>query len=172
MTACMLPAPQQQTCPPPPSLSHHPTPADQGHLGVGPARASDAAGRPALQRGCQGGSRVCIQHAGALLLPSLPRLPPRAPPSGCNDHLLPPIPSHPIAPQTPTPQLLFVDTEGLESAGRSTAYDDRVFALSALLSSLLVYNLPGKGFRVKMGRQGVICAGVLGGPAAVLAAGV
>jgi hypothetical protein len=39
--------------------------------------------------------------------------------------------------------LLLIDTEGFESTGRSTAYDDRVFAASALLSSLLVYNLPG-----------------------------
>eukprot|EP00983_Pelagomonas_calceolata_P054644 1143792-Pelagomonas_calceolata.AAC.7 len=38
--------------------------------------------------------------------------------------------------------LLLVDTEGFESTGRSTAYDDRVFAVSALLSSLLIYNLP------------------------------
>ncbi|GFR45920.1 hypothetical protein Agub_g7378, partial [Astrephomene gubernaculifera] len=38
--------------------------------------------------------------------------------------------------------LLFVDTEGFESTGKADSYDDRIFALSALLSSLLVYNLP------------------------------
>lgn len=32
------------------------------------------------------------------------------------------------------PQLLFFDTEGFESAGKADAYDDRIFALSALLS--------------------------------------
>lgn len=39
-------------------------------------------------------------------------------------------------------QLLFVDTEGFESTGKADVYDDRIFALSALLSSVLVYNLP------------------------------
>lgn len=38
--------------------------------------------------------------------------------------------------------LLFVDTEGFESTGKADVYDDRVFALSALMSSVLVYNLP------------------------------
>ena len=37
---------------------------------------------------------------------------------------------------------MYVDTEGFESTGKSNSYDDRIFALSALLSSLLVYNLP------------------------------
>ncbi len=40
-------------------------------------------------------------------------------------------------------QVVYVDTEGFESAGRSNAYDDRIFALSTLLSSVLIYNLPG-----------------------------
>eukprot|EP00899_Mesostigma_viride_P013238 jgi/Mesvir1/21915/Mv25005-RA.1 len=38
--------------------------------------------------------------------------------------------------------VLFVDTEGFESAGKSDVYDDRIFALSAIISSLLIYNLP------------------------------
>ncbi len=40
------------------------------------------------------------------------------------------------------PQLLYVDTEGFESTGRANSYDDRIFAVSAVVSSLLVYNLP------------------------------
>jgi hypothetical protein len=39
-------------------------------------------------------------------------------------------------------QLLYVDTEGFESTGRSNSYDDRVFAVATVLSSLLIYNLP------------------------------
>ena len=39
-------------------------------------------------------------------------------------------------------KLLYVDTEGFESTGRANSYDDRVFAVAAVLSSLLVYNLP------------------------------
>ncbi|KAG2485718.1 hypothetical protein HYH03_015602 [Edaphochlamys debaryana] len=38
--------------------------------------------------------------------------------------------------------MLYVDTEGFESTGKANTYDDRIFALSALLSSLLIYNLP------------------------------
>lgn len=38
--------------------------------------------------------------------------------------------------------MLFVDTEGFESTGRSNTYDDRVFAVATVLSSLLIYNLP------------------------------
>lgn len=38
--------------------------------------------------------------------------------------------------------LVFFDTEGFESTGKADAYDDRIFALSALLSSVLIYNLP------------------------------
>ncbi|CAK0744999.1 hypothetical protein CVIRNUC_001589 [Coccomyxa viridis] len=41
-----------------------------------------------------------------------------------------------------TTAILYVDTEGFESTGKSDAYDDRIFALSAIISSLLVYNLP------------------------------
>jgi len=40
------------------------------------------------------------------------------------------------------PRLLFIDTEGFESAGQADAYDDRIFALATVLSSVLVYNLP------------------------------
>ena len=39
------------------------------------------------------------------------------------------------------PQLLFLDTEGFEGAGKSDSYDDRIFALAAMLSSTLIYNL-------------------------------
>ena len=39
-------------------------------------------------------------------------------------------------------QLLFFDTEGFESTGKADAYDDRIFALSTLISSVLIYNLP------------------------------
>ncbi|EFJ35720.1 hypothetical protein SELMODRAFT_438593 [Selaginella moellendorffii] len=38
--------------------------------------------------------------------------------------------------------VLFMDTEGFESIGKSNVYDDRIFALAALLSSVLIYNLP------------------------------
>ena len=38
--------------------------------------------------------------------------------------------------------LLLFDTEGFESTGKADAYDDRIFALSALLSAVLIYNLP------------------------------
>jgi hypothetical protein len=39
-------------------------------------------------------------------------------------------------------QVLYVDTEGFESTGRSNSYDDRIFAVATVLSSLLIYNLP------------------------------
>lgn len=42
----------------------------------------------------------------------------------------------------PPLQLLFFDTEGFESTGRADVYDDRIFALSSVLSAVLVYNLP------------------------------
>jgi hypothetical protein len=38
--------------------------------------------------------------------------------------------------------MVFIDTEGFESTGKPDAYDDRIFALSAILGSVLVYNLP------------------------------
>ena len=38
--------------------------------------------------------------------------------------------------------MVMVDTEGFESAGRAQVYDDRVFALSAMMASVLLYNLP------------------------------
>jgi len=37
------------------------------------------------------------------------------------------------------PQLIFIDTEGFESTARSSSYDDRIFAVAAVLSSLLIY---------------------------------
>jgi hypothetical protein len=54
----------------------------------------------------------------------------------------PPPPRPALAPPRPRTQLLFIDTEGFESTGKADAYDDRIFALSALLSSVLIYNLP------------------------------
>ena len=38
--------------------------------------------------------------------------------------------------------LLYFDTEGFESTGKADSYDDRIFALSTLISSVLIYNLP------------------------------
>ncbi|KDD71642.1 hypothetical protein H632_c4639p0, partial [Helicosporidium sp. ATCC 50920] len=38
--------------------------------------------------------------------------------------------------------VLYFDTEGFESTGKANVYDDRIFALSALMSSVLIYNLP------------------------------
>jgi Guanylate-binding protein, N-terminal domain len=38
--------------------------------------------------------------------------------------------------------MLFLDTEGFESTGKADAYDDRIFALSAFMSAVLIYNLP------------------------------
>lgn len=39
-------------------------------------------------------------------------------------------------------QVIYMDTEGFEASGKSDAYDDRIFALSTFMSSLLIYNLP------------------------------
>ena len=41
-------------------------------------------------------------------------------------------------PEGVTTAIIYVDTEGFESTGKSDAYDDRIFALSAIISSLLV----------------------------------
>ncbi|XP_039828744.1 guanylate-binding protein 4-like isoform X1 [Panicum virgatum] len=38
--------------------------------------------------------------------------------------------------------VLYLDTEGFESVGKSNVYDDRIFALATVLSSVLIYNLP------------------------------
>lgn len=38
--------------------------------------------------------------------------------------------------------VLYLDTEGFESVGKSSVYDDRIFALATVLSSVLIYNLP------------------------------
>lgn len=38
--------------------------------------------------------------------------------------------------------VLFFDTEGFESTGKADSYDDRIFAFSTLISSVLIYNLP------------------------------
>ena len=36
---------------------------------------------------------------------------------------------------------VFLDTEGFEGTGKAAVYDDRIFAFSALIASVLVYNL-------------------------------
>ncbi|XP_042430933.1 guanylate-binding protein 5-like isoform X1 [Zingiber officinale] len=38
--------------------------------------------------------------------------------------------------------VLYLDTEGFESVGKSNVYDDRIFALATIMSSVLIYNLP------------------------------
>ncbi|GAB4841666.1 hypothetical protein Ancab_022388 [Ancistrocladus abbreviatus] len=38
--------------------------------------------------------------------------------------------------------VLYLDTEGFESIGKSNVYDDRIFALATVMSSALIYNLP------------------------------
>lgn len=38
--------------------------------------------------------------------------------------------------------VFYLDTEGFESIGKSNVYDDRIFALATVLSSVLIYNLP------------------------------
>lgn len=42
----------------------------------------------------------------------------------------------------PPLNLLLFDTEGFEATGKADAYDDRIFALSTVLSAVLIYNLP------------------------------
>ncbi|KAL9227549.1 hypothetical protein vseg_003226 [Gypsophila vaccaria] len=38
--------------------------------------------------------------------------------------------------------VIYLDTEGFESIGKSNVYDDRIFALATVMSSVLIYNLP------------------------------
>ncbi|KAL8158865.1 hypothetical protein V2J09_000402 [Rumex salicifolius] len=38
--------------------------------------------------------------------------------------------------------VIYLDTEGFESIGKSSVYDDRIFALATVMSSVLIYNLP------------------------------
>ncbi|KAK4560243.1 hypothetical protein RGQ29_009141 [Quercus rubra] len=38
--------------------------------------------------------------------------------------------------------VFYLDTEGFESIGKSNVYDDRIFALATVMSSVLIYNLP------------------------------
>ncbi|GKV20144.1 hypothetical protein SLEP1_g30305 [Rubroshorea leprosula] len=38
--------------------------------------------------------------------------------------------------------VFYLDTEGFESVGKSNVYDDRIFALASVMSSVLIYNLP------------------------------
>lgn len=44
-----------------------------------------------------------------------------------------PLPRWPLSACT---QLVFIDTEGFESTGKADVYDDRIFALSALMSQV------------------------------------
>ncbi|KAF1898105.1 hypothetical protein Lal_00032869 [Lupinus albus] len=41
--------------------------------------------------------------------------------------------------------VFYLDTEGFESIGKSNVYDDRIFALANVMSSVLIYNLPETG---------------------------
>ncbi|CAA7052077.1 unnamed protein product [Microthlaspi erraticum] len=41
--------------------------------------------------------------------------------------------------------IIYLDTEGFESVGKSNVYDDRIFALATVMSSVLIYNLPETG---------------------------
>ena len=51
--------------------------------------------------------------------------------------------SEPVASAAaPGTAVVYVDTEGFEATGMSDAYDDRIFALSSIMASVLVYNLP------------------------------
>lgn len=47
-----------------------------------------------------------------------------------------------VNPGDPGTSIIYVDTEGFEATGMSDAYDDRIFALSSIVASVLVYNLP------------------------------
>lgn len=47
-----------------------------------------------------------------------------------------------VGPGDPPTSVVYVDTEGFEATGASDAYDDRIFALSSIVASVLVYNLP------------------------------
>ncbi|KAH0660866.1 hypothetical protein KY289_029614 [Solanum tuberosum] len=38
--------------------------------------------------------------------------------------------------------VFYLDTEGFETVGKSNVYDDRIFSLATVLSSVLIYNLP------------------------------
>ncbi|KAH6801233.1 Guanylate-binding family protein [Perilla frutescens var. hirtella] len=38
--------------------------------------------------------------------------------------------------------VFYLDTEDFESIGKSNVYDNRIFALATVMSSVLVYNLP------------------------------
>ena len=60
--------------------------------------------------------------------------------------------------------VVYVDTEGFEATGMSDAYDDRIFALSSIVASVLIYNLPETvkegdieklSFAVELARVGV-----------------
>lgn len=52
------------------------------------------------------------------------------------------------------PQLLFFDTEGFESTGKADVYDDRIFALAALVSQVLAHS-----WTVQLSWWGVVWCG-------------
>lgn len=58
------------------------------------------------------------------------------------------------------PQLVYIDTEGFESTARSSSYDDRIFAVAAVLSSLLIYvrAAPRRATRAARPRRPPDCA--------------
>jgi hypothetical protein len=66
---------------------------------------------------------VCCQAATAVLLDASFSMTPHV------------LPWHSLTPW-PQLQLLFIDTEGFESTGKADVYDDRIFALSALMSQV------------------------------------
>ena len=57
-----------------------------------------------------------------------------------------------------TTAIIYVDTEGFESTGKSDAYDDRIFALSAIISSLLVKTLASGTLLYQQHRTGILKA--------------
>lgn len=108
----------------------HPQHADQGGLALGAATGCFPAIRAARQPATAGQvwpdlAQQCVaQHSN--VWGNLPEYPPHP---CCFAALL-------------QASLVFIDTEGFYSTGKSDAYDDRIFALSTLISSVLVYNLP------------------------------
>ncbi|KAK6940756.1 Guanylate-binding protein, N-terminal [Dillenia turbinata] len=50
--------------------------------------------------------------------------------------------------------VFYLDTEGFESVGKSNVYDDRIFALATVMSSVLIYNLPETIFLLGLGVVG------------------
>lgn len=80
--------------------------------------------RGCSSRGCRPGSRQEQACKSVCAVASAAACKPRSP----HRHRRPPLRSE--------PQLLFIDTEGFESTGKADVYDDRVFALAALMSQV------------------------------------